>query len=124
MFFSQLPIGAFQWPITSRSAFFVILESAKNTSYELILFLHPHEPYGHFFVFCTSLIRWNAGCSISMLFVDFQLSHSKAKLKSALKTSSNCVNIKTTSFRLQVCSLQLVNYYEHFATDYLHTSDI
>ena len=32
------------------------------------------QEYGHFFVFCISLICWNAGCSISMMFVDFSYS--------------------------------------------------
>ena len=68
------------------------------------------------FSFRISLIRWNAGCSISMLFVDFSVK----PLKSQAQISSNdklklFLNIKTTSFPLQVCSLRLINCCEHFA---------
>ena len=64
-----------------------------------------------FLCFLYSLTRWNAGFSISVLFVDILANPSS--INSPQKTSSNFFTYQN-KLLLQACNLRLVNDYEYF----------
>ncbi len=82
----------------------------------LILFLHPCELYTHISCFLHTLIRWNAGRSISMLFADLS---AKPMLKSQAQINSKSKLIFFLIYKLRAspnCAvLEGLHDHAHFA---------